>query len=388
MNHLRNFMKIVFALFYVFLFTGCHSEKSEVNEQHNEKQLHKIDALIKSHYEQDLFHGGIVISKNGETIYEKYVGIADRTWNNRMHKEVKFDIASLNKSMIAALVLKAVEEERLHLDNKLVDLLSKFSFDGNFHEKITVHHLLTHSAGLADYDGIDEELRSNQFLKFKRLRFTNEDYVNFISQIAPINDPGKQFYYSNFAYHLLAIILEEIYDKPFSEILKQKLTEPLGLKNTVSESKNEVPIDKLAKAYLFDEVTLEWYQNPFIDLSLGRRIFSTASDLNRWAQVMDNPGYLSKNSLQLMQQNHLSGISKNVSYGYGWVVFNKESNSEFGNLGIKEEYIIHGGRTDGYKAMLININKGAYVISFLSNVGNRTEEMQLAQKIVNILFNK
>jgi hypothetical protein len=59
-----------------------------------------------------------------------------------------------------------------------------------------------------------------------------------------------------------------------------------------------------------------------------------------------------------------------------------------GDLGIDTPYIIHGGSTDGYKAMLININQGAYVISFLSNVGNRTNEMQLAQKITKILMKR
>jgi len=387
MNDTENLKKILLLVFNLCLIIGCYSEKSEAHLKDIEKKTQKIDSLIESNYKQELFHGGIVISKYGETIYEKYLGIADRTWNIPIDKGVKFDIASLNKSMIAALILKAVEEDRLHLDDKLVDLLSTFSFNGSFHKKITLHHLLTHSSGLPDYDEIDEELSSNQFLKFKRLRFTNEEYVNFISQIEPINEPWKQFYYSNFAYHLLAIILEETYNKPFAEILKQKLTKPLGLQNTISESKNEVPINELAKAYLFDEFTQEWHQNPFIDLSLGRRIFSTASDLNRWAQVMDNPGYLRKNSLQLMQQNHLSQISNSVGYGYGWVVFNKESNTEFGNLGINKRYIIHGGSTDGYKAMLININKGEYVISLLSNVGNRTQEMQLSQKITNILIN-
>jgi len=102
--------------------------------------------------------------------------------------------------------------------------------------------------------------------------------------------------------------------------------------------------------------------------------------------VMDNPGYLNAASLQLMQQNHLAQISKSVSYGYGWVVFDKENKNEKGDLGITKPYIIHGGKTDGYKAMLININKGEYVISFLSNAGNRTREMQLAQKIINILM--
>ncbi|PSK81500.1 serine hydrolase domain-containing protein [Prolixibacter denitrificans] len=368
----------------LFLLAGCLPKENRTT-QDTHLQVGKIDSLFTSRYQQDLFHGGVVISHNGKVIYENYLGIADRSWNIPVTKDVKFDIASLNKSMISALVLKAVEEGKLSLNDKLFDLLKDFSYEGIFDPKITLSNMLSHTSGLPDYDQIPEELRRNQFRKFKRMRFTNEEYVNFISKIKPVNEPGKQFYYSNFAYHLVAIILEETYHMPFSQILKEKLTRPLGLKHAVSVSKNDQIIKHLAKGYNYDEKTGKWLQNPFIDLSLGRRIFSTASDLNRWAQVMDNPGYLNKHSLELMKTNHLVGISKHVSYGYGWVVVDADNKSEMGNLGIEKPYIIHGGSTDGYRAMLININRGEYVISFLSNVGDRTGEMELAKQIVNLL---
>ena len=79
-------------------------------------------------------------------------------------------------------------------------------------------------------------------------------------------------------------------------------------------------------------------------------------------------------------------LFQRISYGYGWVLVGAGEKSMMGDLGITKPYIIHGGKTDGYKAMLININGGEYVISFLSNVGGRTQEMELAQKIVNILI--
>ncbi len=366
----------------LFLSNGCQNNKKEVSPVYNQK----IDSLFNAHYSQDLFHGGVVITHNGETVYENYLGLANRGWGIPFDKDVKLDIASVNKSIIAALVLKAVEEGRLNLEDNLVNLLSGFSYEGSFHPKITLHHMLSHSSGLPDYDGVAEDLRLNHFSPFKRLRFANEGYVDFISKIELINTPGQQFYYSNFAYHLLPIILEETYQKSFSAILEEKLTHPLGLNNTVSENKNEVVIPKLAKAYNYQEETGHWHQNQFIDLSLGRRVFSTASDLNRWAQAMDNPGWLTAESLQLMQQNHLAEVDTNFSYGYGWVVIDGENRSRMVDLGIKQPYIIHGGSTEGYKAMLININRGEYIISFLSNVGNRTEEIQLAQQIVNILI--
>ncbi|MEZ5041844.1 MAG: hypothetical protein R2828_18255 [Saprospiraceae bacterium] len=111
----------------------------------------------------------------------------------------------------------------------------------------------------------------------------------------------------------------------------------------------------MAQAYTYQTSTGQWLENPFIDLSLSRRIFSTAADLNRWAQVMDNPGWLTEVSLNLIKQNHQSGIGDKVNYGYGWVVFDQKNKREMGDLGISKPYIIHGGSTDGYKSMLINI---------------------------------
>lgn len=369
----------------IHLCVGCHNAPSGAPVS---EQVAQIDTLLKNRYRENHFHGAVVITQQGEHIYEQYFGIADRSWNIPVESNVKFDIASLNKSMTAALVLKAVEEDKIHLEDKLTDLLASFPYQGSFNPDINLHHLLSHTSGLADYDGIADSLRNKRFLTFKRLRFTNTQYVNFISQLTPVNTPGKQFYYSNFGYHLLNIILEDIYKMPFQQLLKEKLTEPLGLKHTLSESNNKVVIPNLAQGYSLDEDSGTWVQNPFIDLSLGRRIFSTATDLNRWGMAMDNPGYLSAHSLSLMQTNHLKDLSSTVSYGYGWVVVDAQNPSTMGNLNIDLPYIIHGGSTDGYRSMLININHGAYVISFLSNVGSQTEELELAKKIVKHLIRK
>ena len=376
----------IFILLSIVLLLACQSKNKKQEPVKIPAYLSELDSLFTRHFEEGLFQGGIVISKKGEVLYEEYFGEADRAWGIPVDANVKFDIASVNKSMIAALTMKAVEEGRLNLGDRLIDLLSGFEIKGTFHPGITLHHLLSHTSGLPDYDAVSEELRADRFTKFKRCRFNNEDYVDFISQLPAVNEPNQQFYYSNFAYHLLAIVLEMEFDMGFDQILQEYLTQPLGLANTVSSSRNEEIIDKLANAYLYDDGRKEWIETPYIDLSLGRRIFSTPSDLNRWALVMNNPGYLSQASLDLIQKNHLAGISKDVSYGYGWVTVNKDNPSKMGDLGIELPYIIHGGSTDGYKAMLVNIGGGELVISFLSNVGNKTNELDLAQKIVNLLI--
>ncbi len=372
-------------LIIIFLTIGCNSKEKKSIIKDIGFRVQQIDTLFQRKFKEDKFHGGVVISKKGEILYENYFGIADRSLNILMRRNMKFDIASVNKSMIAGLVLKAVENKLLNLEDKLVDLLSDFKYSGQFDSEITLHQMLCHRSGLPDYDSVSLELKENGFLKFKRLRFTNEEYVDFISQLKSVSKPNQKFYYSNFAYHLIAMVLETVYNKSFKEVLKENLTTPLGLKYTVSESENENIIPGLVKAYTYDFQHNKWKITPYIDLSLGRRIFSTPSDLNKWAQVIGNPGWLSQSSLKLMLQNYQENTS-NISYGYGWFVVDEEHKSKIGNLEITQPYIIHGGSTDGYKAMLININNQEFVISFLSNVGNRTNEMKLAQEIVKILI--
>ncbi|MCB0662184.1 MAG: beta-lactamase family protein [Saprospiraceae bacterium] len=383
---MKNIFTILFSLLAFAITGGCQGQENG-GLSTKDKNLNHIDSLLKDWNNRDLFHGGIVISHEGEIVYENYLGFADRTWNIPVTSDVKFDIASLNKSMTAALIMKAVEEGKLDLEDKLSDVLTSFSFNGSFDKQITIHQLLCHTSGLGDYNQVGADLKAKQSLKLKRLRFTNAEYVDFISKLPTVAAPGTQFHYSNFAYHLLAIILEETYQMSFRQILKEKLTQPLGLSNTLSADNNEQIIAKLATGYQYDDQKEEWMENSFIDLSLGRRIFSTAADLNRWALVMDNPGYLSKNSLQLIKKNHLEGISDQLQYGYGWVIVEPGKESKMGNLDINQSYIIHGGRTEGYKSMLINIANGEWVISFLSNVGDRTNEMEIAKQIAHIIIN-
>ncbi len=359
-----------------------------IKEPERISSLIKIDSLLQAKSDEDLFHGSIFIQDPAGNQLQKAYGIARRDWNLPNDINTVFDIASVNKSMISGLIMIAEQEGKLTTDDKLVDLLSKFeiNYSGNFSDAITLHHMMSHSSGLPDYDAIGEEYAANGFQKFKRMHFSNAEYVDFISTLPVRGNPNETVYYSNFAYHLLAIILEETYKQPFDEILKEKLTSPLGMTQTYSQSSNQITIPNLAVGYSYQEEDQVWLANDFIDLTLGRRIFSTAADLAMWTKEMNEGKVLSEESLTKMKTNHLSEITQDLGYGYGWVTFGPGDNYGMGDLGIDEPYIIHGGNTEGFRAMTININEGDYIISFLTNSGWRTNEMEFAQNIVNNLI--
>lgn len=365
---------ILFVFLISFALISCDQQKEPIP---NSDWPKRIENIIITENEKNQFDGTVVIGSKEKVKFDYAIGTANRTWNTQIANDTRFDIASLNKSFQAALILKAAEENLLSLNDRLIDYFPKLSFDSI----ITIHHLLTHTSGLPDYDAVNEDFKADHFKAFKRLTFDNAGYVSFISRLEPFNEPGEQFHYSNFGYHLLAIILEEIYQIPFSELIKEKICEPLQLQHTFAETNNRVVHRKVAEGYTYSEKDSTYLRNNFIDLTLGRRIFSTSEDLYRWSWLLMNGDFISEESYNLMTTNHLVDIEKDISYGYGFVVFDGEEYM-MGNLRINKKYIIHGGATEGYKSILVNINDGELILSILSNIGNRTDELKLAETII------
>lgn len=158
---------------------------------------------------------------------------------------------------------------------------------------------------------------------------------------------------------------------------------PLGLYATYSPIDNYEVYSKLATPY--DLVGGKYKKSPFIDYSLGRRIFSTSGDLYKWGLEMLNPTQISKESHQTILTNHLRDINAQISYGYGWVIFDGQGDYRMGNVDLKGNYFIHGGATDGYRSILIVYNEGQYIISLLGNIGDQIDELATIERILKIL---
>ena len=384
---MRELKLLAISLSICFSLSTCQKEEEKGFARPGQVLQFSMDSLVNHEHNAGRFNGTILIGTQDSVFYKKAVGLANRVWNVPLHTDHRFDIASLNKSFIAALILKAVEEGQLNINDHLSDLLGSYQYKGSFNPKITIHHMLTHTSGLPDYDAVIKELSVDNFRKFKRMHFSNAEYIDFISQLKPVDDPGKQFYYSNFAYHLLAIILEDLYKQTFSDLLQDKICRPLNLTNTFSSTANQEVHKKIVEAYIYLNEDHKWKRNNFIDLTIGRRIFSSVTDLYKWGKALNDTSLLSYGSLELIKTNHLSDITTEISYGYGWVIYGSKSKYKMGYLPVKKPYMIHGGSTEGYKSLLVNINDGEFIITLLSNIGDRSDELVMAEKIVNLINN-
>ncbi|MGB0524198.1 MAG: serine hydrolase domain-containing protein [Flammeovirgaceae bacterium] len=377
-------MKAQYLFYYliILLLSACNanSEESKSNQL-----TQKLDVLITQEHQANRFDGVVLVGNRTGIVLQKAIGLASREWGIKMKPEHHFDIASVNKSFFAVLVMKAVEQGKLQLSDRLTDVLKTYSYQGSFHPDITIHHLLCHTSGLPDYNGIVDSLAKDNFRAFKRMHFTNAGYVDFMSQLAARFEPGKDFYYSNFAYHLLGIILEDAFQKSFPEILQEHIAQPLDMHATFSSTVNEEVHQQVVGAYEYQAASNSWKKNDFIDLTLGRRIFSTASDLYRWGKALGSEKLLTTASWEKILTNHVAALTDQVSYGYGWVVFDGKGDYQMGKLDLNKPYIIHGGNTGGYKSIVLNVNEGEWVVTILSNIGRQTNELALTNKIVQLL---
>lgn len=343
--------------------------------------LAEVDTYITQLHEKNHFDGSVSIGNKSGIIYSKSIGTAVREWSMPIESDTRFDVCSLNKSFVAMMIMQLVESGDLDLK---APISTYMKFNSEYADSITIHQILTHTSGLADYDAIDTKLHKNRFEAFKRRYYTSDDYLSFIGSLPPIAKPNERFYYSNFGYHILSLLIEKKTSMHFSSALDSMICKPLGLTNTYTPIDNYKIYPRLAVPY--DFVNGEFQKSPFIDYSLGRRIFSTADDLIKWGIEMSLPTLISDESHRRIAANHLAEISSEISYGYGWAIFDGKKDYAMGRMNVEGKYIIHGGETDGYKSLLIVYENGEWIVSLVGNIGDQINELEMGEDLMKLLI--
>ena len=149
-------------------------------------------------------------------------------------------------------------------------------------ERITIHHLLTHTAGIPSLTSFPD------YLEWMKQPTTLEDLMARFQDLPLEFEPGEQFRYSNSGYTLLTQIIEQVSEQSYADYLQTQLLAPLGLEDTGYEHPLAV-IDSLASGYQF---TGEGYQQAeYVNMAVpagAGGLYSTLDDLIRWQQFLIN----------------------------------------------------------------------------------------------------
>ena len=108
-----------------------------------------VEALLTTYYDYGLLNGVVLIAEGDEVVYKRGFGDANMAWRVPNAPDTKFRIGSVTKQFTAALILRLVEEGRIELGAPITSYLPAYPAAKG--ERVTVHHLLTHTSGIPNY---------------------------------------------------------------------------------------------------------------------------------------------------------------------------------------------------------------------------------------------
>ena len=281
------------------------------------------DTVIKSN-----FSGIVLIAAENRVLFKEAFGLANREENIPFSEDTIFDIGSLTKQFTAAAILKLQESNKLSVNDPLTKF---FDMVPNDKKNITVHHLLTHTAGfIATRGGGSANLYDI---------VTKKELIDTALKSKLLAPPGTQYNYSNIGYNILAIIVEKITGDNYETFYYDHLFEPAGLTKTgyrlPKRAENRLAINYGADQTTFQRLFsieakslpvespfqhLKSQEGPRFNMEGAGGMSSTVGDLFRWYLALNSNSILSDKSKKQLFLPHNASLEKKSKshYGYGW----------------------------------------------------------------------
>jgi CubicO group peptidase (beta-lactamase class C family) len=330
----------------------------------------KVQQVLDLAHKYRQFNGTALVAENGKVIYKGGFGLANMEWNIPNTPDTKFRLGSITKQFTAVLTLQLVEQGKINIDGKISDYLPDYRKD--IGEKVTVHHLLTHTSGIPSYTG-----QPDFFANVSRNPYK---VVDFVKQYTSGNlefEPGTKYAYNNSGYFLLGAIIERVTGKTYEQALKEMIFDKVGMKDTGYDLHDPL-LQKRASGYA---KTAAGYTNaPYLDMSIpyaAGSLYSTVEDLYLWDQVLYTDKLLTQQSKDLMYKPFLQ------NYAYGWIV----TNATFKVKDQPVQVITHGGGINGFTTTIVRFPSEKHLIVILDNTGSPNLS-RLAQNIGKILYDQ
>jgi CubicO group peptidase (beta-lactamase class C family) len=351
-----NLLPFIAAFSFITSFSfGQVAGSKELSEKINSYANHLVEA--------NKFSGTIFIARGDSIIFSKGYGLADRAHDIANNSNTVFKIGSMTKQFTATALMQLVDQKKITIESKLVEFIPDYP-NGN---KITIHHLLTHTSGIPNYTKLPD------FGKISLLPAKIEELISHIKNLPLEFEPGSKFRYNDSGYLLLTYIIEKVSGIFYSEYLQNNIFDKLDMKSSGYLS-NKI-IKNLASGYVYNSKLKSIVNANYFDTSVPQGaggLYSTVLDLYKWERSFYKDEILSKESKEKMFTFSMA------DYGYGW---GKELRKG-GRVSIG-----HNGIINGFSSIIHRFVDDNVIIIVLANIEN-FEVNELFNKIPAIFFNE
>jgi len=331
--------KSIYFLLIFFIIIG-----NSLNSVYSQNIENKVDSLLVNVFKDKNGPGGeFLVSKAGKIIYQKSFGKSNLELDVNLASENIFQIGSITKQFTAISVLILEEKGKLSVN----DPVSKYIPDYPLGDKMTIHHLLTHTSGIKDFT----KMKSLQEISQKEM--TPKMIVDFFKNEPVDFAPGEKFAYNNSGYIILGYIIELVSGETYEDFIQKNIFEKAGMTKSFYASDRKI-IPK--RAYGYQKKENGYVNKTQISLSIpfsSGSLMSTTGDMLKWQNALNQNLLLNPETLRKAFTKYKLNDGQEFTYGYGWYL------SEINGAQLRK----HSGSVFGFKSMGVYIpSEDIYVI--------------------------
>jgi CubicO group peptidase (beta-lactamase class C family) len=326
-----------------------------VNVANEAEALKAIESLLDTQAAEDRFSGAILIAKNGKPLFKKAYGVANKITGQTNRTDTKFNLGSMNKMFTAVAVAQLAEQGKLSFDDKVGKYLPDYP-NADVRDKVTIHQLLTHTAGLGSY-------WNKRFDERRTTIRTVNDYLSLFAEDKLLFEPGARFQYSNSGFIVLGAIIEKVSAMSYYDYVREHIYKPAGMSNT-DAYESSVATPNLAMGYTkndehSDAPLAKRKENTDSRPNRGGPAgggYSTVEDLVNFANALTTNRLLSAKYTALVTTSKVE-MGPGAKYAYG-----------FGDIPVDGKRTIgHNGGAPGISADLSIFTESGYTVAMMAN---------------------
>jgi CubicO group peptidase (beta-lactamase class C family) len=309
----------------------------------------QADVYMKERMTREQFTGSVLVARNGRILFERGYSLANREWAIPNTPQTRFRIASLTKQFTAAAILLLQQQHKLSVQEPASQYISDLPVAW---QKITIHQLLTHTSGIANYTD------SAEVEKLNLLGTTPRQLINLVKDLPLPFPPGTKMVYCNTGYVLLGMLIEKVSGLSYGEFLRKNIFEPLQMQDTGYDLAEQI-LPRRAAGYAVQNGV--WLNAPRVDASVpfsAGGLYSTVEDLFKWNEALMGNRLLSEDSRRQMFTKYpeASGYGGQY-YGYGIVLTEKFGQTQW----------YHGGGIRGFSSAIQRYSQSQICVVVLAN---------------------
>ena len=276
----------------------------------------ELNTYFASLVAENKLSGVVLVAKDGVTVASKAAGVANKATNAPIDLNTKFNLGSMNKMFTAVAIAQLAQAGKLSFTDTVGKHLPDYP-NKEIAEKVTIHHLLTHTSGMGMYF-------NEKFMAQREKLVTVAAHLPLFVSDPLLFPPGEKFQYSNAGFMLLGAIIEKVSGEDYYAYVQNHIYKPAGMNDTgFYEPGKEIP--NLAVGYTKMSPNGQ-PQEEIRDNNSLREVrggpagggFSTAPDLVKFQQALFGYKLLDKAHTELVTTGKVDGPRGMGKYGYGF----------------------------------------------------------------------